>query len=378
MQTGNNDFQKKANLALVVNTIFKNVEISRAGLSKELGLIRSTVSNLVQILSDLGVVEELNYSDSTSKGGRKGKLLGINGSLGVVAGVEASLYTFRFVLVNIRGELVYSSNRIRYEKKHNFKDFFLEIVNTVIKTAQRQDYNLIGISAGLSGIINSVDGLIIRSSEYGLKSFNFVSEIANKFEFPIIIENDSRSCAWGHLWENPESNTFYYLYSRAPEPGKTKSPGLGLGIVVDGKVHRGTHYSSGEFYTTNRELMNNRYEEMFERILTRELKTSEEVNREYEDVLSNLKSLVAVLDPEAIVVGAGWSDCFDLFKKSLLHSVGKENYQIFNCNIIPSSLGELEVALGAAYTFLKKLYSIPQVGIKVEYARISWEELFCS
>lgn len=375
MQTGNNDFQKRANLALVANSICRNGVISRAQLSKELGLIRSTVSNLVNVLQGLNVVEELDFSQSTSKGGRKGILLGIRGSAGVVAGIETSFYNFRFVLVNIKGELVFKSDFTEIDT-NDFTNFFFNILKTVEDKVKSLSLKLIGVSAGISGIIDRSSGVILSSDDYCLTNYEFYKNIGSKYSYPIIIENDSRACAWGFSWLNPDIETFYYLYSRPIITNDKNSYGIGLGIVVNGKVHGGKNYRSGELSVANDDDVNSSYIDMFEMMVKNKISSADEITERFGDVLSNLLGYVSLMDPDLLAVGHGWEKCFNLLKMSLIKYMSENRSGNNWCDISLSNLSDVEVAHGAALGFLKELYSIPQVGEKESVNTIDWEKTF--
>ena len=57
MLASNQVFQKKANIALVLQTIHRYKEISRVEVASRLGLKKSTVSNIVSELLNYGVID---------------------------------------------------------------------------------------------------------------------------------------------------------------------------------------------------------------------------------------------------------------------------------------------------------------------------------
>lgn len=378
MQTGNNYFQKQANMALVMENIYKHKEISRAGLSRELGLIRSTVSNLVQELLNLDVIEELSYSESSSKGGRKAILLGVKKNAGIVVGVEMSGKNFQYSFVNIRGEVVFKKC-VEFSAdpgEAGFIMYFKTIISEVEKQSKKKGLSVIGMSLGIPGIVDSFRGVIISSEQLKLDGFNFKEKLSVLVNYPVLIENDARSCAWGELWLNPNRKCFYYLLLRKRDFSKSQGIGLGIGVVVDGKVHHGANFLSGEFSHAYHREINDRYREMFSEIFNSSNITVDKLREKYLDVVHDFLNMVSIMDPEIIYAGAELADFTDTIDKlfSINNSLEPEYQKSWK--ISASTLGEFEVSLGAAFIFLKKLYSIPQVGQKDEYSEISWDSIF--
>lgn len=391
MQTGNNEFQKRANMVLVAECIYKNGEISRAAIAKELGLFRSTVSNLVQQLLQLGVVEERTYSTSTEKGGRKGLLLGIRGKAGVIAGVELEKNGFNYVLIDIAGRTV-AKGELENIENSGFSDMFYKTAGFVSEKAVSLAVPLLGISIGMSGIIDAKKGEVIRSGIFSLRKFDFVQEIAAKFDFPVLIENDARACAWGELWENREVNTFCYLYYRLSECWGSVVPGFSFGVVVDRIVHAGANSISGELFQTHRIYINRRYRDMFLTILDGGESSVRKIKEDFPDVVYDLQNMISFLDPDTIFIGNQLKSKIDLFSELFkldfgidqdepeMKKFGDSSSYHFKSDysVVSSSLKDFEVARGAACCFLKKLYSVPQIGKIEGYAKIGWEDLFSS
>lgn len=386
MQTGNNDFQKRANMALVMETILKSEEISRAELSRKLGLIRSTVSNLVQELLNLDVVEERSLSDSTGKGGRKAILLGIKGKTGAVAGVEIIRREYRLVIVDLTGEVLVRDDQVFDSDELSFATLFSHVADKIEEHIEKLGVKLIGVSLGLPGVIDARSGIIINSGEHQLKDFNFVDRFASRFDVPVLIENDARSCAWGELWKtnSSELNTFCYFFLRTKNPYYDCGAGIGLGVVVDGKIHYGAHYLSGEIARANRRRINERYIELFS-LLNDESISLEQIKEDFVDVRDDFFNIISLLDPAKIILGDELQQYTDLFQQLFSEEFGADDPEakrlgliptIKDCDIVPTTLGKFEVPLGAAFYFLKKLYSIPQVGKQQGYAKITWGDLF--
>ena len=73
MKIGSNELIRDINSKLILDTIIKNQPISRASISKELGLTKATVSTIVQELINQHLIIEIGCDDTSL--GRKPILL---------------------------------------------------------------------------------------------------------------------------------------------------------------------------------------------------------------------------------------------------------------------------------------------------------------
>ncbi|OQY36134.1 MAG: hypothetical protein B6229_10660, partial [Spirochaetaceae bacterium 4572_7] len=103
----NKVFQKKANISLVMQTIRVFKHISRIDISRELGLDRSTITNIVTKLIADDLLLEVSEGASDSRGGRKPVLLGLNSKFGIVLGLEIQVNFYRATLLNLDGSIIW-------------------------------------------------------------------------------------------------------------------------------------------------------------------------------------------------------------------------------------------------------------------------------
>jgi predicted NBD/HSP70 family sugar kinase len=85
------------------------------------------------------------------------------------------------------------------------------------------------------------------------KPLDFQKLVAEQYDLPLFLENDANACAWGELAFHRVKNLQDFLFllvefrdirDRARFHEKTA---VGIGIVINGRVHYGHHYSAGEF-----------------------------------------------------------------------------------------------------------------------------------
>ena len=108
MAINNNRFQKTSNISVVSNLIRLNPNYSRVEIAKELGLYKSTVTNITQTLIDSNVVLEVEAQENIKKSlGRKAIGLKLNSNFGCVVGFDLQPSQYRAVIVNFEGTVLW-------------------------------------------------------------------------------------------------------------------------------------------------------------------------------------------------------------------------------------------------------------------------------
>lgn len=377
MTAGNQAFQKQANLSLILHSIRDARQISRVELSRILGLKKSTVSNLISELMETGIVEERREGEAGSSGGRKPVYLGIRSDIAAVLGLEVELGYYRAVLTDLSGDVLWSRTR---EIEHApFPDMFHSIYRSLEDEIRSQGLPLIGIGVGIPGSVDLHRGLVTRSRPHNLEDFDYVKEVGSRYDVPVFFENDTNCGAWGELWRHPgELTNFVYLLTRFHFHNlrSTEKPGVGMGLVINGQVYYGDSYRAGEFGSNSwsepgtesldmsrDELLHiGSDEELMVRFLTR--------------LFEKISVSLSLFDPGQVLLAGDIQYYRGLLPRVLENLKDDSWFSRRGGRLGFSSLGELEIPLGAAAHVLNRLYSIPQLGRREPQVGISWSDLF--
>jgi glucokinase-like ROK family protein len=209
-----------------------------ADLNKELNISTPKIINLVNELIQDGVIKDYGKVDST--GGRRASMYGLVAEAAFFVGVDVKRFSINIGLLDFKKNLVATKEDIPY-KLENTSASFEELI-TIIQdflnelTVERQ--KVLGIGVNLSGRINNVSG-------YSYSFFHFHEEpLAQIMEARLgirtFLENDSRAMAYGEFCFGVVTNERNVLFVNLDY-------GIGLGILVDGKVYYGKSGFSGEF-----------------------------------------------------------------------------------------------------------------------------------
>jgi glucokinase len=98
-----------------------------------------------------------------------------------------------------------------------------------------------GVGIGVPGYIDMNAGVIVGAANLpGFEGFPIRDQIQQQLNTHIILENDANAAALGELWMGAGRNVKDMILM-------TLGTGIGGGIIIDGKVLRGTQGMAGEF-----------------------------------------------------------------------------------------------------------------------------------
>ncbi len=245
---------KKLNIARILRAIWLNPGISRVDISRELGLDKSTVTLIVNELIDMDLVYPVAEGKAGPQGGRKPIKLNINRDFACVVGAEIQPESCTMIGTDLEGQ-IFESDVVPVNLSLNkIEEIVVPIVEKFIKRIEKTKRLIIGLGFGISGIIDPFKGIIHQSIPLNISApYDFYHSVSDHFDIINLIENDANCCAWGELTYHRQSDLRDFLFVlikfRKGDPSgmKHSGPAVGMGIVIDGKVHHGSTYSAGEF-----------------------------------------------------------------------------------------------------------------------------------
>ncbi|MGY0691426.1 ROK family transcriptional regulator [Virgibacillus sp. FSP13] len=236
-QTWNQFVVKKGNKSLVLETIIEYSPLSRADIANHTGLNKGTVSSLVSELLD----EQLIYESGPgqSNGGRRPVMLLFNQLAGYSIGIDLGVNYLLGVLTDLKGnictEKTFKFNNLSYDE---IKDKLFDIINYLFESAPSSAYGIVGIGVGVPGTVSN-DGEILIAPNLGWKNISFKKVLEEKYEVPVIVENEANAGAYGEKKFGVGEDLDNIIYVSA-------GIGIGVGLILNGKLYKGTNGFSGE------------------------------------------------------------------------------------------------------------------------------------
>jgi len=222
----------------VLRSIATNGPISRAQLSRDLGLSGPTLTQATRYLLERGLIAEMKQSPST--GGRPATLLGLVANAGQVLGVKLADNHAVGVCINLQSEVLWS-----FEEPFSSRgeDAIKELISLLKKNTKKIKGQLLGIGIGIPGVVSSNESGIANSAMLGWDGANVGQQLSTALNTPVLLENDVNTLA---ITES--------LYGRGRDISNfltiTLGRGIGMGLVINGELYTGSS-GAGEFGHVN-------------------------------------------------------------------------------------------------------------------------------
>ncbi len=357
---------KPSSAARILRSIWKHPKSSRIAIAERLGLDKSTVTNQVNALLELGIIEEIEEGESSVRGGRKPIHLGIRKSFGRILGIEIQSRAYVAVEVDLAGNILSERRGKIQTTPENIVDIVAGIVAESAASTGGAVGPLLGVGVGTGGLIDQKRSRIRYSVPLDIyETVELSAAFAARIPYPCFIENDANCCAWGELAfdrsDEPRNFLFALVEYRKDNEALSEYGGIGVGfgIVLGGKVYPGSRGNAGEFRSA---FCDGRGEAQFSQgkaELSRLAQDPEILTRVVDELARNMALLINTMDFESVYVGGDIEE-FGIDFPSILQRRLEENWMYpfpKNIAIRYSSLGGKAVAYGAAGLLLDKLAS---------------------
>ena len=225
---------------LILNLLWTEQEISRAELSRRTSLSRSTVSAIVNDLLITGMVKEARAGVST--GGRRPIMLEFRDKASSIVGIELGATHISCVLTDLRCKV-----RARWSASVPVRDQpkvalekMISGVHSVLEADGVQPSRLLGIGVAVPSPVDSRrPGELLPLIVPKWRGYNISSHLEKSFSRPVFIDNDANLGALAELWwvAAPAVKNLAYI---------KVATGIGAGLIIDGRVFRGSAGIAGE------------------------------------------------------------------------------------------------------------------------------------
>ena len=226
------------NRALVLRRLKSADSHSRSALSRQLSLSKVTISQIVADLIAEGLIEETGEGSAKSTGGRKPILLRLSAASRLVIGLDIGLTNTVVALASLKGERLVQL-RVPTNAKHDVESILAQVDELVRVTLEKGNIprdRIVGVGISIGGLIESQNGYIMFSPDFGWKDVPFRSLIEQRLNLPTILDNCTRVMAFGEKWqeESRDAENIFYI-----------NLGYGIGSAII--MHRRIYNNNSEF-----------------------------------------------------------------------------------------------------------------------------------
>jgi glucokinase len=231
---------RRLNGARILDTVRRYGPISRAGLARRSRLSPPTVSALVEDLKERrGLLRQVGMGESS--GGRRPMMLEFNADYGYVAGVDLGSTTTRFALADLQGRMIYRhQQKTPSASREAVIEEVFDGIRRLFPGSGLPPKRLFAIGIGAPGMTDVEQGRVI--SAVNLKNWTDVplrALLQDRFGVPVVVDNDVNMAALGEHWAGCARRHPNFVFIAL-------GAGVGAGIVIDGRLHRGSHWYAGE------------------------------------------------------------------------------------------------------------------------------------
>jgi predicted NBD/HSP70 family sugar kinase len=350
--------------------------VSRPQLAAATGLSKPTISLALANLERCGLVRPVGHRSGNT--GRAALLYEIRPDAGWVIAVDVGRAWMRLALANLAGEVV--ARRNERSQAGSARTLVAQISRLVRALAADADVDYERISftvIGSPGFVDQQSGVIrLAPNLAGWGEPGVLEALKERLGPAFAVENDVKLATLGEQahGQGKEISNFVFV---------SIGTGIGMGIVIDGRLYRGWRGAAGEIgflplgngisptgmqrrgwlesvaaadgvVAKARQLgMSRRVtaKQVFEAARQGEAKAVEVVRVEAEHLARAVAALTSVIDPELVVLGGGIGGNGDLLIKPMEKRL-RTLLRLPPPAIVVSSLGDDAVVLGALATAL--------------------------
>jgi predicted NBD/HSP70 family sugar kinase len=378
------DTIRNINRQIVLNYVRERAPISRAEISHETELQRSTVSLIVEELKDRGLVAEI---EGESTGGRPPLLLQLKAAGPIAIGVDLSTEQTVIATSDLAGRVLTQKSFATDASAEKTLKKVTDCVNKLVKS----DEGIEAIGVSLPGLVDPETGNALFIPHFRWRDFDVAARLRAATGLPVKVDNDANAAALAELWfGRPEVREVRNFVMILVEEG------LGTGIVFDGQVYHGEMGAAGEFghmtigsnapvacaaggrecweaFASERAALARyaklaggngggaeiSFKELVGRALDGERAAQTALLKTAHYLGVGISNVIKGLSPEAVIVGGEMARAWPLISADIKKAVERNNIcrGLQGPRIIPSTLGETPRLMGALSLVLSRKFA---------------------
>lgn len=378
----NHDLMRTTNTLEILKCVRDAGPLTKREIQARVGLSWGAVSNITGDLLRRGLLAECKRKETSV--GRTPSIYEINGQRNLCIGLDINAEGITGVLTDLKCR---SIKETRLNNLENTRAGILDQVGQVIQTLSADlAGRLIGIGVAMQGSVDAEHGVSVFSPYFpDWHNVPIKKLLEDEFGIQTRVEHDPNCMALAEQWLGVAREVKNVLFVRM-------TMGIGLSIMIDGRIYRGADGNAGEFghiimnpgglrctcgnygcleaYASGRSILARAMEGIR---LGRcggieppadgtelKLETIADAARQGHAYLAGLfeeagsylgiglSSLVNILNPELIVIGGGLARFADLFLERAKAAAMDKVWKGCRVNLVLSSLPNNAAAIGAA------------------------------
>jgi predicted NBD/HSP70 family sugar kinase len=225
------------NRRIVLNLIRKHQPLSRADLSRRSGLQRSTVSAITeQLIAQRWVTEG---AVGHLPRGRKPTFLHLNGQRAGILGVNIRPLTTNIALAGLDMEFLAQESMPTGTNPNRFISELSRRLCAIMQAYPEMTFE--GIGMAVPGRVDLTSQKLVFAPNLRWAGLDLKAPLENATQLPVELDNAANVCALAELWSGRHGEAVRQIIA------VTVSEGIGVGMILNGQLFRGSTGLAGEF-----------------------------------------------------------------------------------------------------------------------------------
>lgn len=379
----------------IITHLIYNGSSTITDLSKDMDLSVPTVTKFVDEMCAEGYVND--YGKLETSGGRHPSLYGLNSESGYFIGVEVKWYALNIGVINFKGDVVQLQMDIPFklEDTPECLELLCQHIEDFMAGLAIDKNKLLGINVVLCGRVNPELGYSYSFFNFGGTSLS--SAMTERLKVDVSIDNDGRAMLYGEFMKGVVKGQRHVIFINV-------SWGLGMSIIIDGKLYQGKSGFAGEFghnYGYDNQVICNcgkrgcietevscsalyrkfiehlrngensvvlagktvdeiTLQDVFEAIAKEDLLAIELVEEIASQLGLNVAAIINVFNPEMVILGGDLSCAGDYLLQPIITAVRKYTLNLMNrdSDIVLSKLKDRAGVIGACLLARSKMFAL--------------------
>jgi glucokinase-like ROK family protein len=211
---------------------------SRTEIAQHLRISLPTAGRIIDELLGSGLVRPTGQKQQQRGRGRE--LLELNAGENTVIGIDLGGSHISGAIVDLGGRILqdFHDSTVGGSGEENFRKL-ARFLKQILAQADKHPARVLGIAIGVPGILDSPTGTVRLAPGLAWDDFPLRQRLERITALPVILENDVNLAVLGEHWFGAGRGIRDLVMVAI-------GTGIGAGIILDGKLHRGHSEASGE------------------------------------------------------------------------------------------------------------------------------------
>ena len=223
----------------ILRLLLEEGKLSLTEVSKRTGISLPMVSKLTNNMRKEKFIRT-GEGVRLDRAGRPPIIAQLNGDAGFVVGIDLGHRNTNIIIMNLEQKVILEKHIPSFPLGNDpaLIDWLIDRTEEAIDEAVLHRKDLFGVGLSIPGIVRGREGRGVSYLNYGEKSIAQI--LQEKYKKPVHIEHDAKAMTLGERWFGAARTVSNVLVLNI-------GWGLGLGILIDGKIYYGRDGYAGEF-----------------------------------------------------------------------------------------------------------------------------------